>query len=79
LEYQRETVGEDGRRTLRRPSAWRRQRFCSIACVKQYRLQGPQAWRGTALPGYLQSLEPVKPVDERFELPGYLACLEPRL
>jgi hypothetical protein len=82
-EFARPTHTKDGRRQLRWPGAWRRQRFCSVACVKQYRLQGPNAWRDrpeTVLPNYLRELEPVKPRDEQFDeqyLPGHLRALEP--
>jgi hypothetical protein len=46
---------KDGRRALRPPQQWRRQRFCSAECTRQYRLQGPFK---ESLPPYLACLEP---------------------
>lgn len=40
------------------PGAWKRRRFCSPQCVRQYRLEGPFR---ESLPGYLACLEPPEP------------------
>jgi hypothetical protein len=55
--FERPTHTRDGRRALRQPQQWRRQRFCSTECVRHYRLQGPIT---ETLPPYLAALEPVK-------------------
>jgi hypothetical protein len=56
-EFPRPTHTRDGRRALRWPGAWKRQRFCSTECVRHYRLEGPvKEW----LPPFLQALEPVR-------------------
>jgi hypothetical protein len=56
--FERPTHTRDGRRALRQPQQWRRQRFCSTECVRHYRLQGLIT---ETLPPYLAALEPVKP------------------
>jgi hypothetical protein len=58
LPFRRPTHTKDGLRALRWPGAWKRQRFCSAACTREYRLSGPfREW----LPEHLAALEPVKP------------------
>ena len=41
FEFERPTHTKAGRRQLRQPMQWKRQRFCSAACVRHYRLEGP--------------------------------------
>jgi hypothetical protein len=53
--FERPTHTQDDRRQLRSPGQWRRQRFCSAACTRQYRLEGPVR---EVLPPYLAVLEP---------------------
>jgi hypothetical protein len=53
--FERPTHTRDDRRQLRSPGQWRRQRFCSTECVREYRLQGPFK---ESLPPYLAALEP---------------------
>ena len=54
-EFERPTHTATGRRYLRQPMQWRRQRFCSSDCVRSYRLEGPfREW----LPSDLRALEP---------------------
>jgi hypothetical protein len=60
--FERREFTRDGRRALRQPQQWRRQRFCSTECVRHYRLQGPIT---ETLPPYLQVLEPIKPGPQR--------------
>ena len=55
MPFERPEFTKDGRRHLRPPQQWRRQRFCSAACTRQYRLEGPFK---ESLPPHLQVLEP---------------------
>lgn len=55
VEFPDPAFTKDGRRALRWPGAWKRQRFCSVTCVREYRLGGPfREW----LPEHLAALEP---------------------
>jgi hypothetical protein len=73
FEFDRPTHTRAGKRQLCQPMQWKRQRFCSAACTRQYRLEGPIR---ESLPSHLAELEPVEgPIQE--SLPPYLAELEP--
>ena len=58
FEFERATHTKAGKRQLRQPMQWKRQRFCSAACTREYRLNGPFR---ESLPSYLQALEPETP------------------
>ena len=68
-EFERRITSVSGRRYLRQPEHWKRQRFCSIDCVRSYRLRGRfrlplsgmQTDEREILPPYLERLEPVRP------------------
>jgi hypothetical protein len=64
FEFERATHTRAGKRQLRQPMQWKRQRFCSAACTRQYRLEG--SFR-ESLPSYLAELEPVKPRRQPYE------------
>ena len=70
-EFPRPTHTQAGRRALRWPGAWRTQRFCSIACVSEYRLRTRLRWLNGErsgeradewLPSDLRALEPETPL-----------------
>ena len=62
MAFERPEFTKDGRRHLRPPQQWRRQRFCSPQCVKEYRLHGTFK---ESLPSYLACLEPETPGPQR--------------
>jgi hypothetical protein len=58
LPFERPEYTSDGRRYLRQPQQWRRQRFCGVPCLRHYRLFGPIK---ESLPAHLACLEPETP------------------